>query len=151
MLLGQANAHKAYVYALHTTLGIKNNAGAFGIRTVRSSNYRYILNLNSGAEFRCAIDSSDWFKSWLAKAEAGDDHAQLIINRHRFRPAEELYDVVNDPDNMVNLAGQTQYAGIQAALRTRLKGWMKDQGDLGRETELKAPQRLARNRDKQKD
>ncbi len=151
VLLGQANAHKAYVYALHTTLGIKNNAGAFGIRTVRSSNYRYILNLNSGAEFRCAIDSSDWFKSWLAKAEAGDDHAQLIINRHRFRPAEELYDVVNDPDNMVNLAGQTQYAGIQAALRTRLKGWMKDQGDLGRETELKAPQRLARNRDKQKD
>ena len=56
--------------------------------------------------------------------------------------------MVNDPDNLVNLAGKERYSSIQAALRTRLKAWMRDQGDLGRETELNALQRLARNRGK---
>ena len=148
ILLGQANLHKTYVYGLHTTLGIQHNLGPFGIRTVRSPNYRYILNLHPGNPFRCTVEKSDWFKSWEAKAEAGDQHARDLLERHRFRPAEELYDVVNDPDNLVNLAGKERYSGIQAALRTRLKAWMRDQGDLGQETELMAPQRLARNREK---
>ncbi|MBC9889796.1 MAG: sulfatase-like hydrolase/transferase [Opitutae bacterium] len=148
VLLGQANLHKTYVYGLHTTLGIQNNLGPFGIRTVRSPNYRYILNLHPDEPFRCAIERSDWFHSWVAKAEAGDQHARDLLDRHTYRPAEELYDVVNDPDNLVNLAGKERYSGIQAALRARLNAWMRDQGDLGQETELKAPQRLARNRDK---
>ena len=148
VLLGQANIHKTYVFGQHTTLGIQNNAGPYGIRSVRSPRYRYILNLHPENPFQCAIERDGWFKTWVAKAEAGNERAREILKRHRFRPKEELYDVVNDPDNLINLAGKEPYAGIQAALRIRLRAWMEDQGDLGRQTESNALQRLARNREK---
>lgn len=146
VLTGEADEHKEYVYALHTTLGIQNNAGAFGIRTIRSPKYRYILNLDPDGRFQCALDRSKWFKSWVAKAEEGDWHAREVVDRHRRRPEVELYDVVNDPDNLHNLADDIQYSAVKASLRARLDAWMVEQGDQGRETELAAESRLAKNR-----
>ena len=45
------------------------------------------------------------------------------------RPAEELYDLVADPDCVVNLAGRPTLAARQAALRERLFGALRAQGD----------------------
>ena len=146
VLWGETNQHKEVVYGLHTTVGINNNAGPFGIRTVRSSQYRYILNLNSDSLFRCALDRNAWFQSWVSKAETGDAHAVGVVTRHMYRPEEELYDIVNDPDNLVNLAPLAKFDPIKKELRAMLDAWMKGQGDLGRETELIAETRLARNR-----
>lgn len=148
VLTGEADDHKEYVYALHTTLGIQNNGGAFGIRTVRSSKYRYILNTNPENQFKCAVDRGKWMQSWMAKAEAGDKHAIEYVGRHRNRPEVELYDVANDPDNIHNLADDSKYIAVKASLRARLDSWMNEQGDLGRETELTAETRLFKNRDK---
>jgi arylsulfatase A-like enzyme len=50
------------------------------------------------------------------------------------RPAEELYDVVNDPFELHNLAGDPAHAGTLAELRTQLEAWMKAQGDEGNAT-----------------
>ncbi|MCB1124396.1 MAG: sulfatase, partial [Verrucomicrobiae bacterium] len=93
VLKGEKNTHKEFVFSLHTTLGIQNNAGPFAIRTIRSDRYRYILNIDPDALFQCAVDRTDWFKSWVKKAKAGDKHAQAVVERYRHRPAVELYDV----------------------------------------------------------
>lgn len=146
VLKGVADSHKDYVYALHTTIGIQNNNGDFGIRAIRSSKYRYIWNLNPEGQFQCAIDKNRWFKSWVEKAESGDQNALGIISRYRNRPEVELYDVVNDPDNRVNLADDPKYAAVRESLKTRLEAWMAEQGDQGRETERDAEKRLYKNR-----
>lgn len=41
------------------------------------------------------------------------------------RPAEELYDVKNDPDQVVNLAADARHAQIKAELRSKVDTWMR--------------------------
>ncbi len=41
------------------------------------------------------------------------------------RPAEELYDLKKDPDQVNNVAGQPEYAAIKETLRQRVLAWMK--------------------------
>ena len=45
------------------------------------------------------------------------------------KPAEELYDIKNDPDCLNNLAGQTNLADVQQLLKTTLLNDLKNQGD----------------------
>lgn len=45
------------------------------------------------------------------------------------RPAEELYDVVQDPGERSNLAGKLEYAEVQKQLRDELDRWMLDTAD----------------------
>jgi len=42
------------------------------------------------------------------------------------RPAEELYDMQRDPDEINNLADNTEYAKIRNALSTKLDKWLKE-------------------------
>jgi uncharacterized sulfatase len=61
------------------------------------------------------------------------------------RPAEELYDVENDPWNMRNLISDPALKDEVATLRKQLDAWMKDQGDKGQPTELAARKHLKKN------
>jgi len=45
------------------------------------------------------------------------------------RPAEELYDVRRDPDQIVNLVDRADYAAAKKKLRARLDRWMKKTAD----------------------
>ena len=45
------------------------------------------------------------------------------------RPAEELYDLSKDPQEINNVAGQPAYAAVQKQLRAQLDQWMKDTAD----------------------
>lgn len=45
------------------------------------------------------------------------------------RPAEELYDLGRDPDQLENIAGRATYADAQRRLREHLDRWMRDTGD----------------------
>jgi arylsulfatase A-like enzyme len=45
------------------------------------------------------------------------------------RPAEELYDLQKDPDEIDNLADKPEYAAIKQQLAARLQAWMKETGD----------------------
>ena len=48
------------------------------------------------------------------------------------RVAEELYDLENDPDEVVNLAEDPARAGVLNEMREALAGWIEDTGDRGR-------------------
>lgn len=45
------------------------------------------------------------------------------------RPAVELYDVKNDPDNVVNLADNPEYTEVIDKLRSQLEGYLSKTGD----------------------
>ncbi|AKJ64615.1 sulfatase [Kiritimatiella glycovorans] len=45
------------------------------------------------------------------------------------RPAEELYDIVEDPSCMTDLAARPEYAGLKEQLRTELEDELRETGD----------------------
>jgi arylsulfatase A-like enzyme len=46
------------------------------------------------------------------------------------RPAEELYDVIADPQEVTNLATDPRHAATLAELRARLAAWGRETGDV---------------------
>jgi arylsulfatase A-like enzyme len=51
------------------------------------------------------------------------------VQRCTTRPAEELYDLTTDPNELHNLAADPIQAGRLATMRSDLDAWMKQQGD----------------------
>jgi hypothetical protein len=45
------------------------------------------------------------------------------------RPAEELYDLNNDPDELNNLASDSTHSATLAKFRAQLESWEKETGD----------------------
>lgn len=146
VLRGWTDQHKQYSFGLQTTRGINHGSDYYGIRSVRSDRFRYIRNLTSETAFQNTMMNSGWWLSWVAKAEGGSDHAQKIVHRFQYRPAEELYDSEKDPWNLVNLANRPGFQSIKTQLSEALDDWMRDQGDAGQATELDALNRQWRNR-----
>ena len=149
VLLGKASEHKQHVFGLHTTRGINQGSDYFGIRSVRGRRYKYILNLTPEITFQNACTHSKIFRSWMAAAPNDADAADKV-RRYQHRPAEELFDLQQDPYEWKNLAADPQHAQIKADLRRQLAIWMADQGDLGQQTELEARQHQRRGRKKKK-
>jgi N-sulfoglucosamine sulfohydrolase len=135
------NKHKEYVYGIQTTRGIKEGSDHYGIRTVRSESFRYIYNLTPEAKFQTNMTSDNEknyvFNSWREKA-AVDRNANNLVYKYEFRPQEELYDVVNDPFEMHNIANDPKYAEVIKELKNKLFQWMNEQGDKGQQTEMEA-------------
>lgn len=145
VLTGRAKEHKKYVFGLHTTRGINNGSEHYGIRTVRSRRFKYILNLTPEATFRNAAIRSSIFRSWQEKAKTDPDAAEKV-RRYQHRPGVELYDVTKDRYEWTNLAENPEYAEVKAELGKQLDAWMKSQGDKGQQTELEARQHQGRGR-----
>ena len=142
VLTGKKNSHKKYVYAVQTTRGIIQGSDNYGMRTIRSERFRYILNLNPEATFQNIVTNSvasggKFYKSWIDKA-ATDSLAKHLVFKFAHRPAEELYDVVNDPLEMNNIANDSRLASVKKDLKERLVKWMEQQGDKGQQTEMEA-------------
>jgi N-sulfoglucosamine sulfohydrolase len=145
VLSGAAVTHKTHVYGLQTTRGIINGSDHFGIRSVRDARYRYIRNLAPEATFRNFATGEATFKTWERMAAAGDPHALRLVHDYQHRPAEELYDCEADPWNRTNLIGEESLAAVREELRGRLDAWMKQQGDEGQATEMRALERIPKN------
>ena len=47
------------------------------------------------------------------------------------RPAQELYDLSKDPDQLQNVAGRREYQADQKRLAAMLEKWMRDTSDPG--------------------
>ena len=148
VLTGKAAEHKKYVFGEMTTVGIINGSEHFGIRSVRSRQYKYVWNFTPETEFRNACTKSSIFQSWQAKADAGDADAADKVRRYKQRPGEELYDVVKDPYEWTNLAADPKLAKVKAELKAQLLAWMKACGDKGQQTELEARQHQGGGRKK---
>jgi N-sulfoglucosamine sulfohydrolase len=143
--------HKDHVYGLMTTRGINHGSDYFGIRSVRSGQYKLIWNFTPEVEFKNACTSSKEFESWEAKGAKGDKKAQGLVKRYKFRPEIELYDITKDPEELSNLANDPEYAEVRRELRAKLEKWMNHCGDKGQATELKAKEHQGRGAAKKSD
>ncbi|MCP4456393.1 MAG: sulfatase atsG, partial [Planctomycetes bacterium] len=100
--------HKDYVYGEMTTRGIINGSESYGIRSIRSQEFKYIWNFTPETVFTNACTKSDIFKSWQARAET-DEWAATLVQRYQHRPEVELYHIQKDPLEMQNLADDPAY------------------------------------------
>lgn len=150
VLFGKKKEHKTYVFGEMTTRGIINGSDTYGIRSIRSRQYKYIWNFTPDIAFRNACTKSAVFQSWQAKAQAGDADAAEKVRRYQHRPKEELYAVTTDPYEWKNLSDSPDHAKIKAELRAELLNWMKRTGDQGQATEMDALNHQGKARNKKK-
>ena len=141
VLFGKGKGKKQ-VYGIHTSRGIIAGPEYYGIRSVRDGRYLYIRNLTPEAKFHCAAFNDSFFLSWKAVADS-NAFAAHQLERYEVRPAEELYDVIADPFQQHNLAGEAGSKRILGKMRKLLDAWMTQQGDKGQETEMDAFHHMA--------
>ena len=139
--------HKTHVHGIMTTKGINSGSPHYGIRSIRSEKFKFIWNLTSEAKFKNACTTSPEFKSWLT---VDTPKAKALVKRYQLRPKEELYDIITDPLELNNLAGDEKHAETMNELRSKLTVWMTQCGDEGQATELKAIEQMTRGRKKKK-
>jgi uncharacterized sulfatase len=152
LFLGKTDEHKDYAYSLQTTRGINNGSEHYGIRSVVSDQYRYIINLTPEAAFKNNITQKEtWWKTWQSVAETNEEAARLVKN-YQYRPEKELYDVLKDPYCMKNLADNPDFEAVKNNLHSKLITWMNECGDKGKETEMEAmlhmPKFVKKNKEK---
>ena len=106
------------------------------MRSLRTREWKYIVNLDPKREFHTHVDRAEangYWNSWAEKAKS-DPKAAAVVQRYFHRPAEELYDLVNDPHELRNLMTDPQQAERMKAMRKELDDWMRAQGDQGLDT-----------------
>lgn len=135
VLLGKRDQLREAVFAEHTTVGINGYLEPYPMRCVRDARYKYIRNLAPENTYTIGgIHKSPLLDSWKQDAKSDPELAKRIEFLYH-RPAEELYDTVNDPLEMNNLAADPALADVKARLRSELDAWMNQQMDRGMETE----------------
>jgi N-sulfoglucosamine sulfohydrolase len=95
----------------------------YPIRSLRTRRYSYFHNLEPTLEVPIASDVA-LSPSWKAiDSTPGARLGKRTLDAFRHRPAEELYDLAADPDEVVNLAGDSAHASALADLRRQLADW----------------------------
>lgn len=144
ILKGESDQLRDHVFGVQTTQGIINGT-LYPIRSVRDSRYKLIRNLNHKNPFQNlytegGASHEESFAPLLAAAEVSPEiKARLDFFQHR--PAEELYDLQNDPHELRNLAAATEHGETRLRLKRKLDEWMRQQRDEGIETEKNATTR----------
>lgn len=138
VLAGQSTHMRDHVYSEQTTRGIIKGSDAYAIRSARSAKFLYIHNLNYQDKFANVVTHSPLFEEWMEKDP-------LRASFYTTRPEEELYDVINDPFDLRNLANDRKYASVKAELKAKLAAFMKQQNDKGVQTEMEALSRQPKN------
>lgn len=108
------------------------------IRAIRTKEFKYLRNFMTDrplmqSQYR---DTKGWYKEFMDDCTSGEykfENGWLSDTR----PAEELYDVVNDPDEVHNLANDPRYQKELNAMRNRLSEWISSSGDQGQYPQTK--------------
>lgn len=129
----ESGSRDAAFIAMERHDGCRKGGKGYPCRAIRTGDYLYIYNFEptrwpSGSPDPsvCAraipfgeIDSAPT-KTFLMENRNQHGVARLAELAFGMRPAEELFDLKNDPHQMVNLAGSVETAEAQAEMRKRL-------------------------------
>ncbi|AHW58851.1 uncharacterized sulfatase [Draconibacterium orientale] len=145
VLLGEKETHREYAYFMHNNVP---EGPAYPIRSVTDGNYHYIRNLSPKSLYierhlMARMPLNQYWPSWVF--DASDDPEILdLVTRYQNRPAEELYNLTADPNEMQNLIGRDDLGEIKQNLSQKLDEWMKAQGDPGAEIDSREELKNAR-------
>jgi len=118
LLLNEEYDEQEHIFAEMTYHDIGFNP----IRAIRTKKWKYIKNfapLDFLFEIPDDVIESPTAKAWLK------EHPEY----HTPRPKEELYNLINDPMEIKNLAGDLQYHTVKQELGKKLLDWLKMTND----------------------
>ena len=99
------------------------------MRVVRSKKFKFIWNIASPLTYPSASDiwgSPTWQAELRKKSEMfGNRKMDAYLHRPRF----ELYDLENDPHELVNLSEKEEFKDIVNGFCEKLKKFQKDTAD----------------------
>ena len=103
------------------------------IRAVVTQRYKYIRNFMTDRpylqpQYRDGRPELEVLRDLYAKGELNPVQA---VFAGPARPAEELYDIEHDPDEIHNLVHDPRYAQVLGDMRNRLSEWIVSTGDQG--------------------
>ncbi|WP_157472433.1 sulfatase family protein [Neolewinella persica] len=133
---GGSARYQGYVFGEHNSHG-PARAEHYPSRMVFDGRYYYIRNLLPDKTYELPADlkmAEVWGNhAYDATVAAENSHPlpyALLRQLENGRPAEELYDIKEDPNQVNNLAGQAAYTSQKSNLSTALTNWRKRTGDL---------------------
>jgi N-sulfoglucosamine sulfohydrolase len=100
----------------------------YPMRALRTRHYAYILNLAHELSFPIAGDVAS-SPSWKAIIASRASLGKRSLDAYLHRPAEELYDVANDPQQRVNLVGRAEHREVLQQMREAVRTWRADTKD----------------------
>ncbi|EME84664.1 uncharacterized protein MYCFIDRAFT_173612 [Pseudocercospora fijiensis CIRAD86] len=100
-------------------------------RVLRTKRYKYHRNVAWRLDFPFAADlyaslSFDGIRKMKPEAMVG----KRSLKSYLFRPAEELYDLERDPEEINNLASDESHNALLLRMREKVSDWQKLTGDL---------------------
>ena len=105
------------------------------LRAVRSGRFKYIKNFNPEMSNALEVSYREQMPMMQNLRELYDqqvlDSSEVLWFKTP-KPNEELYDLENDPYELVNLAGREEYKDSLLFLREKLKDWIRETNDLGK-------------------
>ncbi|MFT4929599.1 MAG: arylsulfatase A-like enzyme [Phenylobacterium sp.] len=103
------------------------------IRSVRSKNFKYIRNFLPQRSAMQPSYRDEWPMTQVTRKLYQEGKLNDIQAQHfaPTRPSEELYDLRNDPDEIVNLAANPSYRDELNKHRQTLERWIVESDDLG--------------------
>ncbi len=108
------------------------------MRAVRSERYKYIRNFLPNRPYlqpNAYKDGKPIVQAMRRLHEQGKLTPEQALVMRETRPAEELYDLQNDPHELKNLADDPAHQDVLKELRRELDGWITRTGDHGRNPE----------------
>ncbi|MAU70631.1 MAG: sulfatase [Pseudozobellia sp.] len=114
------------------------------LRAVRSPDYKYIKSFNTNISHAMPLSYREQMPMMreLRRLNAkGELNEQQSFWLSATKPAEELYDLNEDPFELNNLAEDPDYQQVLTTYRQLLMDWMEDTNDLGRVDELSLMER----------
>lgn len=120
---------------------VRHDNQSYPVRAIRTRDYLYLRNLRP--ERWPAGDPDVMFlhgrpfgdvdttmgKDFLLAHQSDPAYAKHIALIFGKRPAEELYDLRNDPNQLTNIADRAEHADALKLLRARVDEWMKQTND----------------------
>ncbi len=104
------------------------------IRSVRDARFRYVRNFEPLKPYYQYMNTPEQGATMreIRRAEtSGNLTATMSLFSAAVKPAEELYDLHNDPHEINNLATVDRYQEKLAEMRAALKDWQNAVGDIG--------------------
>lgn len=127
----QASPPREYIYASRD----RHDETYDMVRAVRDKRFKYIRNYRPDLPYLLWIPYRNRHpivqEMWRLYLEGKLEGPQLLMFR-RTRPPEELYDTLNDPYEIHNLADDPIYRPELERLRRALDQWLDEVGDMGR-------------------
>ncbi|MET0300672.1 MAG: sulfatase [Flavitalea sp.] len=132
VLSNTSDSARDFVFATHTGDALMNRTPT---RMIRSSQYKYILNIAPDTIFNTHMNRAgdhdggrEYWPGWREKSFK-DEHAANVLWRYHNHPKEEFYDLKADPYEQYNLADDPRYKNLIQQYKEKLGQWRQTQTD----------------------